>query len=145
MITINDIPTDILGDIPYFITGSVRFGKQHKYSDLDIVVCIEHRQSIYDKIEKPEPSNYNAGFKFIHNEIPINIIPLHQVDYVAWFYTAILMSKMPLINEMEKPERYGLHQAFTGILKMHFRDKIISCENYLDFCKIEKYNEITGE
>jgi hypothetical protein len=126
---------EILGNIPYFITGSRRFQTHTLLSDIDVCVFIAFRNEIYNKVKYPEPSSYNNGFKFYHNSLTINIIPLHQLDYVGWYYAAKLMAIAPNLKELNKAQIHGLHETFIGLMKSHFSHIKVTPNNYLELCK----------
>lgn len=148
MPTISDVPDFI--HCPYFVTGSVKFGCACSQSDLDIAIPIKYKDDIF----KPEysPSNYNAGFKFIHNSICINIIPLHPLDYVAWNHAAKIISTLGIFNpimmnkvgryvtqkgesHISKYKRYSLHEMYVAASKMAIGQHNINFHNYEEFLK----------
>lgn len=145
---ISDVP-DFL-DCPYFITGSVKFGCATRHSDLDIAIPIKYKSNIF----KPEysPSEYNAGFKFMHEDICINIIPLRPLDYVAWNHAAKIISVLgifkPILlqedeslllqeygSHLSKYKRYSLHEMYVAASKMSIGQYNIDWYNYEKFLK----------
>lgn len=135
-----DVPLEIFYGINYFITGSVRFGTQKPNSDLDIAICINNAEHIKDKLEvtfkkKIKPSDYNNGFKFEHEAHTINIVPLHPLDYVAWYHAAKIMEILPNKKDKTRTELHGIHETLCGFIKLYFSNKCINLNNYLSFCK----------
>ena len=147
--TIADVPDFI--HCPYFVTGSVKFGCANRHNDLDIAIPIKYKSNIF----KPEysPSEYNAGFKFMHNDICINIIPLHPLDYVAWNHAAKIISTLGIFkptlmykvgkyvtqqdtSSLSKYKRYSLHEMYVAASKMAIGQYNINwhnCEEFLKF------------
>jgi hypothetical protein len=131
---ISDVPDFI--HCPYFVTGSVKFGCAKRSSDLDIAIPINYKSSIFKS--KYFPSEYNAGFKFMHNGICLNIIPLHPLDYVAWNHASKIICTLGLfINPMplSKYKRYSLHEMYIAASKMAIGQYNIDFENYEEFLK----------
>lgn len=131
MPTINDIPEIIKDRMPYFITGSVIFGCATEKSDLDICIPIMYQPDIKDYIE----SNYNNGIKFKHNDIVINLIRLHPVEYVAWHNAVTMANSIELFkNSKDKNTRYSLYQMLRSIAILNIGSEINS-DNYLAYLK----------
>jgi hypothetical protein len=131
MPTINDIPEIIKDHMPYFITGSVIFGCATEKSDLDICIPIMYQPDIKDYIE----SNYNNGIKFKHNDVVINLIRLHPVEYVAWHNAVTMANSIELFkNSKDKNSRYSLYQMLRSIAILNIGSEINSV-NYLAYLK----------
>lgn len=129
------LPKGYLNNIPFFITGSRRFGTDNDKSDLDIVVCNKYREEILTRTKNPKHSNYNNGFTFYYKNLTINIIPLHPLDYVCWFYAAKLMILTPNKDDKIKAELHGLHQTYVGLMKFWLSGEMINNDNYIEYCK----------
>ena len=142
---ISDVP-DFL-DCSYFITGSVKFGCASRRSDLDIAIPIMYKEQIY----KPEykPSNYNAGFKFMYNDVCINMIPLHPLEYIAWNHAAKIISTIQLFKPIEKTGKYVvgyefmpkykrlvIHEMYVAATKLAIGHLNINPENFEDYLKL---------
>ena len=131
MPTINDVPEIIKDRMPYFITGSVIFGCATEKSDLDICIPIMYQPDIKDYIE----SNYNNGIKFKHNDVVINLIRLHPVEYVAWHNAVTMANSIELFkNSKDKNSRYSLYQMLRSIAILNIGSEINSV-NYLAYLK----------
>lgn len=131
MPTINDVPEIIKDRMPYFITGSVIFGCATEKSDLDICIPIMYQPDIKDYIE----SNYNNGIKFKHNDVVINLIRLHPVEYVAWHNAVTMANSIELFkNSKDKNTRYSLYQMLRSIAILNIGSEINS-DNYLAYLK----------
>ena len=131
MPTINDIPEIIKDHMPYFITGSVIFGCATEKSDLDICIPIMYQPDIKDYIE----SNYNNGIKFKHNDVVINLIRLHPVEYVAWHNAVTMANSIKLFKDSkDKNTRYSLYQMLRSIAILNIGSEINSV-NYLAYLK----------
>lgn len=153
MVSEKDLPKKILEGHINFITGSVCFGTQNNSSDLDVCVLINSRHLIYKTVNNPVDSDYNNGFKFINDGREINIIPLHPLDFVAWFYASKLMNQMPLLGLKTKAEIHGLHETFIGLMKTQFSKEIVTVDNVLELTglgtlvgspKDQEFNEVFG-
>jgi len=131
---INEEISPLLGSIDYFITGSRRFGTCKQESDIDVCILINKRQELFDKAVEPKLSNYNNGFKTNVNGREVNIIPLHPLDFVAWFYAAKLMCETPNLSEKTRPQLHGLHETYIGLMKSHFSGELVSFDNCLKIC-----------
>lgn len=136
------VPQHIFGDIHYFITGSRRFGTNHKNSDLDICICIvdfdDVKNIIVNKYNSSyKKSDYNNGIKFKYkpNDVEINVIPLHPVDYVTWYHATKLMEATPFKGKKMREELHGLYETYFGLMKSHFTSESITIENYMNYCK----------
>ena len=131
MPTINDVPEMIKNYMPYFITGSVIFGCATKHSDLDICIPIMYALDIKDYTT----SNYNNGIEFKHNDIVINLIRLHPVEYVAWHNAVTMANSIELFkNSKDKNNRYALYQMLRSIATLNIGSDINS-KNYLDYLR----------
>ena len=131
MPTINDVPEMIKNYMPYFITGSVIFGCATKHSDLDICIPIMYALDIKDYTT----SNYNNGIKFKHNDIVINLIRLHPVEYVAWHNAVTMANSIELFkNSKDKNNRYALYQMLRSIATLNIGSDI-NAKNYLDYLR----------
>lgn len=97
-----------------YVTGSVALACAQANSDLDIVVPIQYRGQIMDILRRHgyliEESLYNNGFKF-SSDGPyslINVIPLHPLDWHAWYWaTQMLASK-----DLTGADRNDRHRLF---------------------------------
>ena len=138
---IPEITVSLLKDIPYFITGSRRFGTSHDLSDLDICVSIVSYSYIKSDIitlgKNLTHSAYNNGFKFEDGGLIINIIPLHPADYVSWFHAAIMMESMPNLKNLLRQQIHGYYQMLCSMVKLAYGDVIINTENMLTLCGLE--------
>lgn len=123
--------------IDYFFTGSKVFGCDRINSDIDVCVPIWESNKIKEMLENEgvhfEESDYNNGFKFQYCLNEINIIPLHQVEYVAWFKVAEIGKLTFLLNEKDKYKRHLIHQQLINAVKTKYLDIDITNKNYNQF------------
>ncbi len=123
-----------------FLTGSYRFGRATKESDIDIAFPIMFKTELekYLKIigvTETEHSHYNAGVKFHLTTVDqiINAVFLHPLDFVCWYKGAkmIIAANTPL-NHMYRQDFHVLHQMMVSLPKMMIRDCVTST-NYKEF------------
>jgi len=127
------VPPKYLDGIPHFLSGSQRYGQPTPASDIDICVPILARHDLFDTAPgTPRDSSYNNGFTFGYNKKTINIIPLHPVAYIAWYYAAIMMCEMPNRNT-RKQYRIGVHTVLVGLITTNLDGMDIRHDNFESF------------
>lgn len=133
-----------------FLTGSTRFGCASVGSDLDIAMHIKYRGKALEwalSISQDDPvehSRYNLGVKVKFNGLKINLLFLHQVDYVAWFKAATMLesSKLFVNTNLSRPLRHSIHETLCAAAKAATPEHL-DATNYLDHLngsKIYDYN-----
>lgn len=133
---IEDLPSSI-ARLEHFISGSVRFGCATNGSDLDIVFPIFFRREVVNLLPELSPivgeSEYNNGLKIVYNEIVINFIFLHPLDYVAWFKAANMIESRGLMKDTSRPVRHAIHEALVAVVKMSLSGNCVTQKNYKSF------------
>ncbi|MCK9327294.1 MAG: nucleotidyltransferase domain-containing protein [Bacteroidales bacterium] len=123
-----------------FLTGSYRFNRASKDSDIDIAFPIMAKAPLIEYLAKInvtelEHSHYNAGVKFHLATVDqtINAVFLHPLDFVCWYIAANMLnaSNVPL-NNMARHDFHALHQIMISLPKMMIRDCVTST-NYKEF------------
>lgn len=127
--------------IPYFVTGSVRFGVAGSSSDLDIAVTVLHRVAVLEIIArrglKAEPSEYNAGVKVMWEGVAVNFVFLHPLDYCCWFRAAQMACSCGIFKGVRlKSRRMAIHEMLCATAKSSFSEgDPITGLNFEEFCK----------
>lgn len=107
---------------PVFLTGSVKFGCAGPTSDIDVVMLINSKVFVAANLgqEKTivEESAYNNGFKIMRDDVVVNFLFLHPVDFMAWHMTAEIISRHRLVKPgMNKMLRCGIHESLAAAMK----------------------------
>ena len=127
-----DLP-DWVSGMPYFITGSVRFGCATNTSDLDICIPITVDWRTHLPANTPcEASNYNNGTKFMHNGIVINIVHLHPRVFITWFLAAKMADAIKALRTYERNKRYAMHELLCATASLSI-DVDINASNFLNY------------
>lgn len=139
-----------------FLSGSYRFNRANKKSDIDIVMPIMYKRDLIKYLDRHVisyvDSSYNAGVKFIkllkEREITINVVFLHPLDFVCWYKAAdmILASKVEIKN-MSRNKFHALHQVMVSLPKMMIEEYVDS-NNYQKFINgvdKQKIDDIFGD
>lgn len=133
-----------------YVTGSVALGCAKQESDLDIVVPISCRDLIATVLKQHiysiEESIYNSGFKFSSDGFgrPINIIPLHPLDWHAWLWATRTLAEKDLTHY----DRNYRHRLFEFAV-LAYKTLLAQPRNYgvesLDFGLLDYDNVIVTE
>lgn len=135
-----------------FLTGSYRFDRASKESDIDIAFPIMAKSPLIEYLTKLgitelEYSHYNAGVKFHLTTVDqtINAVFLHPLDFVCWYIAANMLnaSNIPL-NNMARHEFHALHQIMISLPKMMIRDCVTST-NYKEFMENGQKNIVQAD
>ena len=130
-----NLPPDLLKDIPYFITGSLAFGVPTDQSDIDIAIMVYDLGTIKDLLRliniTIRTSHYNNGFKFLFCGLTYNIIPLHPNEFLYWAHATKIASTLPAIQD--KTLRHANFEILRGLIKVHYAG--IASKKVLEHCK----------
>ena len=109
----------------WFYTGSYAFGCMGKESDIDIVVPIMDRDTLWGSFEPYKPyitdSNYFSGVFILTEEgTKLNIIPLHPVAFMSWAYATEFMTRYVRSSEdlsvvVDRNLRHGIFEMLVGV------------------------------
>lgn len=114
-----------------FVTGSTIIGGFTVGSDLDIVVPIDTisatdqwlNEFVLVKQGTMERSSYNNGVKLhFSNNISVNVLRLHPLDYCAFMFATDTLMREPIINNRNVRHRAfeELCHAFKSFIGPHY-------------------------
>lgn len=101
-----------------FLTGSRAFGGFRPDSDWDIAYLGIYRDEVNALLTGVTlvPSNYFSGSHLEIEGNSINIIPLHQVDFLPWYLATKAMKGTFSVAEIH--DRTKKHAVFMGIVSL---------------------------
>jgi len=132
-------------DIEHFITGSVRFKADTKYSDLDVCIPIWELENALKPYctDSIKSSAYSNGKKvYVASErYELNIIPLHPREYVAWYRVAKMIEQYDILAGSSKQTRIAVHETLLAMVKLTLTEGITSSnyEQFLEDIIVPKY------
>lgn len=113
--TVADVPAEF-NLVPYFITGSVRYGHPTECSDLDIAIPVEHAGTL--AILDSSSDRYTETVKFMHDGIVVNVIILDDVEFFSWALAARMAELSGVLDITDRWTRYQVHQMLCAVAKL---------------------------